>query len=75
MEIRWITSGSIEKVDLQLYRKSAYIMDLKNNLKNNDSFLWNIPNDINHSLHYHIKIINQNNLDEYELSNRFAIRD
>jgi len=75
MEIKWITSGSIDKVDIQLYRKSTFIKDLKNNLKNNGSFRWNIPYEIDHSLHYHIKIINHNNPDEYELSDRFAIID
>ncbi|MEE9449128.1 MAG: Ser-Thr-rich GPI-anchored membrane family protein [Ignavibacteriaceae bacterium] len=75
MEIKWITSGSIDKVDIQLYRKSAFKKELENNLKNNGSFIWNIPNDIDHSLHYHIKIINHYNPDEYELSNGFAIKD
>ncbi len=75
LEIKWITSGSVEKIDIQLYRKTTLIKDLKNNLKNDGSFIWYIPNDINHSLHYHIKIINHNNPDEYELSDRFAIKD
>ena len=75
MEIKWITSGSVEKVDIQLYRKSAFKKELGNNLRNNGSFRWNIPNDIDHSLHYHIKIINYNNPNEYELSDRFAIKD
>jgi len=75
MKIKWITSGSVEKVDIQLYRKSAFKIELKNNLKNNGSFLWNIPNNIDHSLHYMIKIINHSNPDEYELSDRFAISD
>lgn len=75
MEIKWITSGSIEKVDIQLFRKTTLLRDLKINLMNNGSFIWNIPNDIDHSVHYHIKIINHNNPDEYELSDRFAILD
>ena len=75
LEIKWITSGSVKKIDIQLYRKTTLIKDLKNNLKNDGSFIWYIPNDINHSLHYHIKIINHNNPDEYELSDRFAIKD
>ncbi len=73
LEIKWITSGSVEKVDIQLYRKTTLIKDLKNNLNNDGSFIWYIPNDINHSLHYHIKLINHNNADEHELSDRFAI--
>ena len=75
MEIKWITSGSIDKVDIQLYRKSTFIRDLKYNLMNNGSFKWYIPNEIDYSLHYHIKIINHNNPDEYELSDRFAIKE
>ena len=75
MEIKWITSGSVEKVDIQLYRKSEIKKSLKNNFKNDDSFIWYLPNDINHSLHYHIKITNHNNPDEHELSDRFAITD
>jgi len=75
MEITWITSGSIDKVDIQLYRKTTLLRDLKINLMNNDVFKWNIPSDIDHSVHYHIKIINHNNPNEYELSERFAILD
>jgi len=75
MEIKWITSGTVEKVDIQLYRKSSFIKDLTNNLKNNSAFIWKIPNDIDHSLHYIIKIINHNNPDEYELSDRFGIQN
>ncbi len=41
MEIKWVTSGSIDKVDIQLYRKSAFKKELENNLKNNGSFIWN----------------------------------
>ena len=75
MKIKWITSGSIDKVDIQLYRKSTFIRDLKYNLMNNGSFKWYIPNEIDCSLHYHIKIINHNNPDEFELSDRFAIKE
>ena len=75
MEIKWITSGSVEKVDIQLYRKTTLLRNLKINLMNNGIFIWNIPGDIDHSVHYHIKIINHNNPDEYELSDRFAISD
>jgi hypothetical protein len=75
MEIKWITSGSVDKVDLQLYRKTALKKDLKYNLNNSGSFIWDIPVNIDHSVHYHIKIINHSNPDEYELSDRFAIVD
>jgi hypothetical protein len=75
MEIKWITSGSIEKIDVQLYKKSSFIKNLGNNVDNYGLFSWHIPNDIMHSVHYHIKIINHNNPDEYELSGRFAIID
>jgi len=75
MEIKWITSGSVEKVDIQLYNKSDFRKNLGDNLNNNGSFKWYIPKDIRHSLHYHIKIINHNNPDENELSDRFAIKE
>jgi hypothetical protein len=75
MEIKWVTSGSVEKVDIQLYRKTTLIKDLKNNLKNDGSFIWYIPDNIDNSLHYQIKIINLNNPDEHELSDRFAIKN
>lgn len=75
MEIKWVTSGSVEKVDIQLYRKTTLIKDLKNNLKNDGSFIWYIPDNIDNSLHYQIKIINLNNLDEHELSDKFAIKN
>jgi len=75
MEIKWFTHGSIEKVDIQLFRKTTLLRDLKINLTNNGVFKWDIPVDIDHSVHYHIKIINHNNPDENELSDRFAIVD
>ncbi len=75
LQISWITSGNVGKVDIQLYKKSDLILVLKTNYSNRGSFSWNIPNDINQSLHYQIKISNHNNPDEYELSDRFAIND
>jgi hypothetical protein len=75
LEIKWITSGSVEKIDIQLYRKTTLIKDLKNNFNNDGSFIWYIPDNIDNSLHYQIKIINLNNPDEHELSDRFAIKN
>jgi hypothetical protein len=75
MEIRWTVSGSVEKVDIQLFRKSAFQISLINNLENIGSYKWHIPNNIDQSLHYHIKIINHFNPEEYKLSDSFAIKD
>lgn len=75
IEIKWITVGSVERVDIQLYRKTSLQRTLINNLDNSGTFNWRIPNEINHSLHYKIKISNHNNPDEHELSERFAILD
>ncbi len=52
MEIKWTTYGNVEKVDIQLYRKSSLQRTLKSNLENNGSYKWNIPVEINHSVHY-----------------------
>ena len=56
IEIKWISSSSVEKVDIMLFRKYELKKLLAQQLINNNKFRWKIPLSINHSLHYIIKI-------------------
>jgi len=75
MNIEWISSGYISKVDILLFKKDNFITVLANNTRNENSFTWNIPNNLNSSVHYLIHVINHNNSDEFDISERFIISD
>lgn len=73
MEIKWITSGQVNKVNIKLFRKSFLQFNLVLGLQNNGNYSWNIPANISPSLHYLIRIENYNNPEEYKLSERFIV--
>jgi hypothetical protein len=73
IKIKWI-NHSIKKIDIHLYRKTAFQFIISENLTNTGSFDWEIPTDIQLSNHYMIKIINHNNTATYQFSGRFGIQ-
>lgn len=73
MVVEWI-NNSIERIDIRLYRKSVYQFTIDDDIKNIERFSWKIPDDINPSNHYILKIINHNNTDVFEFSARFGIQ-
>jgi len=75
MSVRWITSGLMEKVDIELYRKSAFQFKLAEGKVNDGLFYWQIPGTINLSLHYRIKIVNHYKVSEYNICRSFQIED
>lgn len=75
MNIKWLTSGSVEKINIKLFRKSAFQFDIANAADNNGSYNWKVPEDLSNSLHYILRIENTNNSNEYTLSERFIIED
>ena len=73
LEIKWIAT-SITRIDIQLFRKNSYQFTIANNIENESSFDWQIPVEIIISNHYQLKIINHNNSDVYQFSDRFGIQ-
>ena len=55
--ITWDADKKFEKVDILLYRKDIKILTIAVNADNNSSYIWNVPDKINFSHHYRIKVI------------------
>jgi hypothetical protein len=75
LTIRWVTNIPINKVNIELYRKSAFQFVIVREKDNDGVFNWDIPESINHSVHYKIKISNQYRPSEYAVTESFAIMD
>ena len=73
IKIKWL-ANSINSLDLELYRKSEFQIIISENVENSGGYSWKIPDNINLSNHYLIKIINHNNPDTYQFSGRFGIQ-
>ncbi|MBT8377625.1 MAG: GPI anchored serine-threonine rich family protein [Ignavibacteria bacterium] len=73
IDIKWI-APSIEKIKIQLFRKSNYELTISSNTENDGLYEWSIPNDIPLSNHYVFKVSNQNDSNEFEYSGRFGIQ-
>jgi len=74
LKIKWIAT-SIIRIDIQLFRKSSYQFTIAENIENTGLFDWQIPTDINISNHYQLKIINHNNPEIFQFSDRFGIQN
>lgn len=72
--IRWASSASITKVNIELYRKTELREALATSIPNNGSLIWTISPDILKSVHYSIKISNADNQEQFSFSNTFSIR-
>ena len=70
--IKWL-APTIEKIDIQLYRKTEYKITITENLKNDGRYIWKIPQQFPLSHHYLIKIISHNNKNIYNFSKQFGI--
>lgn len=74
IQIKWLTSFStISNIDIYLYRKSALKKTIVKNLVNNGSYSWHIPDGIDNSIHYTIKVVNSSDENEFNFSERFSI--
>lgn len=71
--VKWI-APTIEKINIQLYKKSEYKFTLAENVNNNGNFSWIIPINIPSSNHYLIKIISNNNNNIFKYSEQFGIQ-
>ena len=70
--IKW-TAPTIQKLDIQLFRKTEYQITITENLNNDGEYLWKIPNGFPFSHHYLIKIISHSNQNIYDFSEQFGI--
>jgi Kre9/KNH-like N-terminal Ig-like domain len=74
VQIKWLTSFStIPKINIYLYRKSVQQRVIIQNLSNNGSYNWRIPDEIDNSIHYTVKIVNSIDEKEFNFSGRFGI--
>jgi len=73
-QISWVTSfSSISHVNIYLYRKSILKRTIVHNQFNQGSYTWHIPNVIDNSLHYTVKVEDYNNPEVFKYSGRFGI--
>jgi len=72
LTIKWM-APTIQKIDIQLFRKTEFIIGITENLNNDGEYIWKIPNDFPLSHHYLIKIISHSNENIYNFSKQFGI--
>ena len=70
--IKWV-APTIQKIDLQLFRKNEYHFSLAEGIVNDGNFIWKIPFEIPLSHHYRIKVISHIHNHIYEFSDQFGI--
>lgn len=73
--IKWNSSGTINQVDVELFKKDNRIFTIKKQTGNSGELKWIIPKDIPNSVQYNIRISNSYNQNEYGESERFAITE
>jgi len=73
VRIKWI-APTIKKIDLELYRKSEFKFNLADNIINNGTYYWIVPQNIPLSNHYLIKVSNHNNAEVFQFSGRFGVQ-
>jgi len=74
MEIKWLTSfSSVTKLNILLYRKSILQRTIIEATQNVSNYFWRIPDVIDNSINYTIKLVNSNNPEEFNHSGRFGI--
>jgi len=73
INISWI-APTINKIDIQLFRKNEFKFNIIEDLDNNGNFEWKIPYEVPLSNHYLIKIISHANSDIYKFSDQFGIQ-
>jgi hypothetical protein len=73
--IKWKDIGSIENVDIELYKKNKCVFVIKKRFQNSGEFIWKIPGSIPNSVMYNIRVSNSYKLTEYGESERFSITD
>ena len=75
MKISWVKVQNVEKLRIELYRKTTFQRVITSSTEDTGSYEWRIPILIDHSRHYRIKIINIDNESQSLISDDFYIDD
>lgn len=75
INIKWIGSSWINKVDIMLFRKNELKRIIVEGVENSWSYLWIIPESTNHSVHYRIKLQDHHYYSISDFSDQFEITD
>ncbi len=73
IEIKWLADSTLSTVDIFLFRKSDLKRTITLNYKNRGIYNWHIPDNIDYSTRYKIKVLNSSNSIDYNFSGRFEI--
>jgi hypothetical protein len=73
-KISWHMPWGVQFIQIELYRKNEFKMFISSHVPNNGNFEWNIPEVIQKSVHYRIKISGYNRPDISILSHYFLIK-
>ena len=74
VQINWVTAfSSISYINIYLYRKSVLQRTIIHNHLNQGSYTWHIPNVIDNSIHYTVKVEDRYNPEVFNYSGRFGI--
>jgi hypothetical protein len=71
--IKWLSDSTLSKVDIFLFRKSELKRTITLNYENNGIYRWHIPDNIDYSTRYKIKVLNSSSSIDYNFSGRFEI--
>lgn len=72
VHIKWLPVN--ERVNIELYRKSEFKVDIAADIIANGEYIWNVPENLEASVHYRIKIILRANPANYVFSEEFTIK-
>ena len=75
IQVRWLSSESLSKVDVFLFRKNMLKQTLISNQDNIGTYGWRIPHDFDNSIHYSIKVVNSSRETNYGQSGSFSIKN
>lgn len=72
VHIQWLPVN--ERVNIELYRKSEFKVEIAADINVNGEYLWVVPDNLEASVHYRIKIILRANPANYVFSEEFTIK-
>ena len=74
LKIRWLSSSSLNKVDIFLLRNNTIVHTFALDQNNNGTYGWFIDDDVDVSSSYSIKVVNSFDDENFSISERFSIK-
>ena len=71
--IDWTTTGTVDKVDIHLYRNDTFVSEIATGITNNDYYSWDIPSNMELSTKYQIYIFDSSDTNVNDSSEYFTI--